>query len=108
MYRFLVVNLEIMDKFNNTNIAAACIDFHPNNIKEILNGHDGTIDVRMADGRFYIVIMPFLEFLTLIFGGNDVNITLPESVVDYLPHNWEAYKNRINYNKGDGTEENTA
>lgn len=106
MTLFITVNLQVTDAFGNSNIVAACLDLHPNLIQEVINGHDGNVNVILKSGRLYVIMMPFTEFMGILSSQVNVISNFKEEVQEYLPNNWEAYKEHIKRNK-DGGEKST-
>lgn len=96
---FITVNLQVTDAFGNKNIVGACLDLEPNSIQEVINGHDGNVNILMKSGRLYILIMSFKAFMNILSSQTQIVSNFNEEVMDYLPNNWEAYKNEIKIRK---------
>lgn len=103
-----LVNLRIRDTYGNNNIVAACIDLNPDHINQIINSHDGVTNVVMSNGVVYEIIAPFMEIFNVVSEYANINTQYKDEVVEYLGENWEAYKQRTNYENGDKGEEGTA
>lgn len=96
----VIVNLQIIDKFGNKNIVAGVVDFHPSNIKEIINGADEhTTVLYTADNRALTLMIPFKEAVELYIHNKQIVGNYKDDVYGYLKDNWAGYRDSIKNNK---------
>lgn len=101
MQLLILVNLQIKDTYGNKNIVATCIDLNPNNIQEIINGHDGITNVLMKNGRLYEIVAPFMEIITILTNRTEIVANYKDEVMEYIGDNWAAYLEKTNKDNGE-------
>jgi hypothetical protein len=89
------VNIEVIDEKGKFNVAAAVIDFHPSEIKRLINTYDGMTSLLTSDNMVIKVLVPFREMCKIYNIQHRIDDTFKEEVDAFFEDNYKEIKNRI-------------
>ena len=89
----ILVNIEVFDHNDKSNIVSTVLDFYYKGIKRFSRTEDGCTAMLFFDGFNCKVLVPFEEIYSIYHNQHDVDERYKDEVDMYSKDNWLGIKN---------------